>query len=164
VELGAVVGGDGLECMFFWSEELDGALGSVHCGGAWELADPQLTAEAVNDSKDASFARPMHGIDFPVAEPGALLNDRGAFRDHLFARQTAATIIVSVAFAFFLLPVSQVAPQLSTRAPVLDDPLIDGLMTHDFVSFEFGTADDLLRAELSRKEVFDYGKGCFSKA
>jgi len=67
MKLGAVIGSDGFDEGFVFSEKFDRALGGMCRGSVRQLSDPNLAAEAVDDGDDAGFSGTADCIDFPVA-------------------------------------------------------------------------------------------------
>ena len=145
MELGSVVGGDGMDGMRFVRQELDGALGGMVCGGARELADAHQAAFAFDDRDDAGLAATMDCIGFPVAAAGPSLHHGGPLGDEPLARETAAAVVAAVPFASEFAGPAQVAPQRAAPRPVVPDVQIEGLVTHHRQAEPTAPPDNLFR-------------------
>ena len=100
MELGAVVGGDGLNPVSIGLEDFDGSVEGVLASGAGEFADADQAGFSFHDGDNAGFAGAMNRVDLPVADPATSLDNRRTRGNHLFAREPASTIITTVALAF----------------------------------------------------------------
>jgi hypothetical protein len=155
MELGAVVGRDGADQMRFVAQDVGGAPQGLLGPDAWDLTDAHEATFAFDDRDGGGFAAAVHGIDLPVAETGAPLDDGGAFRDHPLTREPAAAVVTSVALALDLAGAAQMAPHRATGFLVGPDPQIDRLMAHAPDALAAQTADDLFRTKVFAQHAFN---------
>ena len=100
MELSSIIRGDSVDVRAMRAEEFDGALLGVQDGGLRQRSNADEARFTLDDGEERGLIGTVHGVDFPVVEPGALLDDGGPFRDHFFARESAPAIGLAVAFAF----------------------------------------------------------------
>ena len=70
-----------------------------------ELTDHDVACLAIDEREDAVLVGEVadHGIGFEVADSASILCGGGTLRDQPLARETASTVIASVAFTSLLL-------------------------------------------------------------
>ena len=144
VEFGSVIGGDGVEVRAMGTEEFDGALLGVEDGGLRQRSNAYEARFTIDDGEDGGLVGTVHGVDFPVVEPDALLDDGRAFGDQLFAGEFAAAIGLTVAFAFDFSRTAEMTPESATVALIGPNPQVDCLVAHDLDALHLGPADNLL--------------------
>ena len=158
MELGAVVGGDGADGMRFVAQEGDGALQSFVGTDASDFADANQAAFAFDDRDGGGLTATMHGVDLPITEPGALVDDGRALRDHALTGETTSAIVARVAFALEFAGAAQMEPEGSPACFVGPDMQVDCLVAHDAHPFNAQAADDLLGTEVLAQHLLDRGE------
>jgi len=154
VELGAVVGGDGLEALRMAAYESQSAAIGVFLGSSSELADHEVAGFAIDDSDEAVvIALADDGIDFPVADLGALFGGERSLADVSFAGEAPATVVGAVAFTPSLAGAAQVCVQRAAQHAITPDVTVDGLVTD--AQRVAQSAADLLWAPAFAKQSFD---------
>ena len=130
VELGAVIGGDGVEPVGVALGQADRPVVELLRGAGPELADEEVAALALHQAHDAVLiAGPHDGIDLPVPDAPAVEHMRGTIGEVALAGEPAATVIGAVAFAKpSLVCPTQVLMQETATAPIVPDVPIDGLV------------------------------------
>jgi len=78
MELGAVVGSDGEDGDGSRVDEVDGDTVELGDGSVAELADDEITDLSLDERDDAGPGGDENGIDLPVAELAAVLDDGGS--------------------------------------------------------------------------------------
>jgi hypothetical protein len=79
MELGAIVGGDGLEAVGVLSDQLQGSEIGLFLGTCLELADQGDSGPALDQGDDAvEVVDADDGVDLPVSGFGAIIDDGGA--------------------------------------------------------------------------------------
>lgn len=155
VELGAVVGGDGVDGMRFVAQQRDGALESFVGADASDLADADEAALAFDDGDGGGFAAAVDGVDLPVAKAGPVIDHCRAFSDHALAGEPAAAVVGGVALAFEFASAAQMAPEGAAARLVSPDMQVDRFVAHDAYAFDAQAANDLHRTELLAQHAFD---------
>ena len=103
MELGAIVGGDGLEVLGVLPDESDSACTGLLLRPRPELTDEQVATLALDQAHDAMLAAGAHdGVDFPMAEGSARFNTVWSFADMSLAGEAAAAVIRAVALSALL--------------------------------------------------------------
>lgn len=151
VELGTVVGGDGLD--FMWSEDLDDAGLGVLNGRLREFAEAEESGFAVYGREEGGFVCAVHGIKLPVSFPRAGVDDGRALGDHAFAGEATAAVGAAIAFTPLFGSVTKMKIKAAATGTIGSDPLVDGRDTHDLDAFPNCAADDLLRAKIFAEEA-----------
>jgi hypothetical protein len=75
MELGPVVGSEGVDPMWFVREQCDGAGVGVLDGGARQRADADEAAFAFDRGDDARLAAAVDGVEFPITEAAATVHE-----------------------------------------------------------------------------------------
>ena len=155
VELGAVIGSEGVDPVRFVAEQLDHAgIGVLDCGTG-QRPNSQQTTFAFDCGHHARLAPPMDGVDLPVPEAPSPLDNRGPILDRSFASQPTAAVLPAVALPLLFARAAQMTPQGATPSLVRPDPQIDRFVAHHRTTFQACAADDLLRTEVLAKQRFD---------
>jgi hypothetical protein len=104
-----------------------------------------------------------HGIQFPIAQPGAALHDSWPLLDGDAVRKVASTTIRPLAFAALAL-----TPQMPVERPlgafVVIHIVIDPFMTHRLLLARAQPATDLRRTPLFLEQVLDSVPGIHRNA
>src|SRR5947208_16989911 len=131
VELGAVVGGDGLEEVGPTVDQLEKSLVGGRNGALCELADQNAAGSSFDEADDAVFASCADDrIHLPVTDLSAELDRRWALGDMALAGSGSARFIGAVAVAVPR-PLSEGAGELTTAAIVEPHPLVDALLASE---------------------------------
>src|SRR6185437_7249465 len=94
VELGAVVGGDGLEAAGMLTDQPHGQL---ILGSIGQLADQGVAGLALDQSHDAVLAAGAdHGVDLPVSGFATIIDARRPLADVPLARQASAAVVATI--------------------------------------------------------------------
>src|SRR5574337_857611 len=130
MELGAVVGGDGLEAPSMFANQPHSAFGQFGLAAVSQFADQGVAGLAFDQGHDAILAAGAHhGVDFPVCGFAAILDARRPFADVPLAGEAAAAVVATIALAPLLAGAAQVLVQPSATPFVAPDVLVDGLVT-----------------------------------
>jgi len=155
VELGAVVGGDGMDGMRLVPEQGSGAGERLLGADPGDLAEAEETAAAFDKGHGGWFAFAMQGVGFPVAEATALVDEGRALSDHAFAGEAPPAVLAGIALAAPFVGASEMLPERATAGFVLPDVQVDRFHAHDAQSFGPQPADDLLGAEFVPQHALD---------
>ena len=155
IKLGAVVGGDGADLVSFLPQNITCAPQSLLCSDAWDLADAHESTLAFDDGDNSGLASTVHGIDFPVTEATTLLHDGGAFSDHAFACESAATVVAAVALALEFARSTQMTPERASPSLVGPNMQVDRFMAHHAYPFDAQAPHNLFRTEVCTQHLFD---------
>ena len=155
VELGTVISRDRMDGMRFVAENVGSTPQGLLGSDTGDFADAYKTALAFDHGDGGRLAAAVYGIDLPVAEARAPLDDGWAFTDHLLAGEAAAAVVMAVAFAPQLTGSAQTAPKRAAVFFVGPEVQIDRLVAHDTDSLEPETSHDLLRTEILAQHPFN---------
>lgn len=128
MELGAVVGGDGLESPGVLHNKSDGPLIQFFFGAGLELPDQHEACAALDQRNDTVQGASHDGVDLPVTAAGAFCRRLGALRDMALAGESAPAVVAAVALAPLLAGTAQFPVQHATLGPVAPDISIDRLV------------------------------------
>ena len=119
-----------------------------------ELADEEVAGFAVDDTDETVVtALADDGVDFLVADLGALLGCGRTLADVSFAGETAAAVVGAVVFAALLAGATKVGVQGAAQAPISPDVAVDRLVADAQGAAQ--PAADLLGAPPLPKQGFD---------
>ena len=155
VKLSTVISSDGVDGMRFIAQDVDGALQGLLRTDARQLANAHESALAFDHGDSGRLAAAVDGVDLPVAEPGALGDDRWPIRDHAFAGEAAAAVLAGVAFPALLMGAAEMTPERAAPRSVLPEVEVDPFDAHDAYAFGSQAANDLLGAEVLPQHAFD---------
>src|SRR5574337_1149103 len=156
VELGAVVGGEGLEAPSMFANQPHSALGQFGLAAIRQFADQGVAGLAFDQGHDAVLAAGAHhGVDFPVSGFAAILDARRPFADVPLAGEAAAAVVATIALAPLLAGAAQVLVQPSATPFVAPDVLVDGLVTARKHVVAPQVAGNLLRTPQVWEQAFD---------
>ncbi len=130
VELGAVIGGDGVSGASSAFDQADGpAVGSLD-GTGLELSDHDVAALAIDEGEDAVLVGDVtdHGIGFEVADPASVLCTSGSLRKGPFAGQPTAGIVGTVPFSALFGRTAQMLVEAATLLSITPDMAVDRLV------------------------------------
>ena len=155
MELGTVISGDGVEGMRFVAQEGGGALEGLLRTDARQLADAHESALAFDHGDRGRLAATVDGVDLPVAEPGALVDDRRSVRDHALASEATAAVLAGVAFPASFVGAAEMAPKRAALGSIHPDVEVDRFDAHGLYAFGLQTTNDLLGAEVLPQHAFN---------
>ncbi len=139
VELGAVVGGDGLEQVGMAADQLDGPFGEHDHGAVDELADQNPAGDALDEADDAVLAAGTdYGVHLPVPDLPTQFHGRGPLSNVPFAGHASALLVRTVTLAA-LSALTEKAVELTALPLVAQNVLVDGLVA-DLQQIEFAQA------------------------
>jgi len=95
------------------------------------------------------------GVDFPVADLGALLGSERSFADVSFAGEPTAAVVSTVAFAPPLSSATQEGVERAAEDPIAPDVAIDRLVTDRELAVKKQAARDLLWTQSPAQQRFD---------
>ena len=155
VELGTVISRDGMDGMRFVAQDVGGARQSLLRPDARQLADAHESAFAFDHGDRGRLPAAVDCVDFPVAEPGALVDDRRSFRNHAFAGKAAAAVLASVAFPASFIGAAKMLPERAALGSVLPEVEVDRFDAHYTYALGSQATNDLLGAEVLPQHAFD---------
>lgn len=155
VELGTVISSDGVDRMRFVAQDVGGALQGLLRTDARQLADAHESALAFDHGDSGRLAAAVDGVDLPVAEPGALGDDRRSVRNHAFTGEAAAAVLAGVAFPASLIGPAEMTPERAALGSVLPEVEVDRFDAHYAYAFGPQATNDLLWAEVLPQHAFD---------
>ena len=158
VELTAVIRRDGVDRIRFVSQEGDGAPQRLLGADPRDLADADQAAFAFDDGDGRGFSPAVHGVDLPITQARAPLDNGWTLRDHPLAGQAAAAVVAPVALALELVGAAQMTPEAAPVRLVRPDVQVDRLVAHDPDALESAASHDLLRTEILPQQAFDRGE------
>src|SRR6185437_16613 len=165
VELGAVVGGDGLEAAGMLTDQPHGALGQLILGSIGQLADQGVAGLALDQSHDAVLAAGAdHGVDLPVSGFATIIDARRPLADVPLARQASAAVVATIPFAPLFAGAAQELVQHSATAFVPPDVLVDRLVADREHPMALEVTGNLFGTPQVRKQPFDQAKIVRAKA
>ena len=155
VELGTVIRRDGVDGMEFVAHDVGRALQGFLRPDTRELTDAHETAFAFDHGDRGRLAAAVDGVDLPIAEAGALSDDRWPVGDHAFAGEAAAAVLARVAFPASLVGAAEPTPEGAAHRFVLPDVEVDRFDAHHARTFEPKATHDLFGAEVLSQHAFD---------
>ena len=156
VELGAVVGGKCLDVYVVALDEPNGTLVELCGGSGAELSDQDVLGLSLDHSGDAVLVVGADdGVDFPMAESGAILGPQWALGDVALACEDPPGIVGSIAFAALLSSVPEVGVEVAAVDAVVPDVAVDSFMADVEYAMESKPAGDLLRTPIEAYQQDD---------
>ena len=156
VEFGAVVGCECSDGSVVALDEPNDALVELCSSSCAEFSDQDVLGFSLDQGGDAVLVVSADdGVDFPVAESGAIFSPRRAFGDVALACEDATGIVGSIAFSALFSSVPEVGVEVAAVDAVIPDVAIDGLMADIEHAMESKPAGDLLGAPIEAQQQDD---------
>jgi hypothetical protein len=158
VELGTVISRDGMDGMRFVAQDGGGARQGLLRPDARELADAHESAFAFDHGDRGWLAAAVDGVDLPVTDAGALIDDRRSVANHAFAGEATAAVLAGVAFPASFIGAAEMAPERAALGSVRPEVEVDRFDAHYSDAFGAQATHDLLGAEVLPQHAFDGGE------
>lgn len=156
MELGAIVRRDGFDGTRVLPNQVDRPFGQDGGRTITQFSDQQPAGFALDQGHDAVLGACAHdGVDLPMTELGAGLDNCRPLADHALAGQPSAAVVGRVALPAALSGTAQKQVQVPTQTVIPPDVAVDGFMADPQKGPELQTPGDLLGAPQSKQALLD---------